>query len=131
MKNLDCLCGRSKSYLDCCGMIHTRIKEAETAEDLMRSRYVAFTKGNGQYLQKSHHPKTRPTKKEAIEIEEWSKSVDWIRLEVLKTSKGSSTDTEGTVEFKAYFYEDSRVAIIHEISYFEKELGFWRYRHQL
>ena len=131
MKNVECPCGRNNSYQHCCGLIHKGINEAETAEDLMRSRYVAFVRGNGEYLQKSHHPKTRPTKKEAIEIEEWAKSVDWIKLEVLNSTKGASTDIEGTVEFKAYFYEDSRVSIIHENSYFEKELGFWRYRYQL
>ena len=54
MKNVDCPCGRNKSYQDCCGLIHKSLKEAETAEDLMRSRYTAFVKGNGQYLQKSH-----------------------------------------------------------------------------
>ena len=128
MKNLDCPCGRNKSYQDCCALIHKSIKKAETAEDLMRSRYVAFVKGNGTYLQKSHHPKTRPSKKEAIEIEEWAKSVGWIKLEVLNSSKGSSTDTEGTVEFEAYFYEGSRVSIIHENSYFEKVSGLWKYK---
>ena len=131
MKIVDCPCGRNKIYQDCCGLIHKSLKEAETAEDLMRSRYTAFVKGNGQYLQKSHHPKTRPSKKEAIEIEEWAKSVDWIKLEVLNSTKGTSIDTEGTVEFKAYFYENSRVSIIHENSYFEKVSGLWEYKSQL
>jgi SEC-C motif-containing protein len=128
MKNLDCPCGRNKSYKDCCALILKSIKKAETAEDLMRSRYVAFVKGNGTYLQKSHHPKTRPSKKEAIEIEEWAKSVAWVKLEVLNSTRGTLTDTEGTVEFNAYFHEGSRVSIIHEKSYFQKVSGLWKYK---
>lgn len=128
MNSLDCPCGRNKSYIDCCGLIHESVKEAVTAEDLMRSRYVAFVKGNGTYLQKSHHPNTRPTKNEAVAIEKWAKSVTWLSLEIINSRKGSVEDVSGTVEFKAVFMENGRLDIIHENSYFEKDAKVWKYK---
>lgn len=127
MENL-CPCGSSKNFDTCCAVIHHDIKKAFTAEDLMRSRYAAFVKGNGIYLNKSHHSSTRPSKKEAKEIENWAVSVHWIKLEVLNFTKGLKEDATGTVEFKAYFYENEEVQIIHENSYFEKENECWMYK---
>jgi len=129
MSNLEqknCNCGRPKSYKDCCGVIHSQKIKANTAEDLMRSRYTAFTLGDGDYLMRSQHSKTRNLK-EKKEITKWAKSVNWIRLEVLKTSKGLSSDMLGTVEFKAFFFESGSVQMIHENSSFEKEGGYWVY----
>jgi len=63
----------------------------KTAEQLMRSRYSAFVLGNVEYLQKSHHSSKRPSHKEAREIKEWATSVNWIKLEVLRTVKRMGT----------------------------------------
>lgn len=127
----NCSCGRKSAYKKCCGKIHEHIKLALTAEDLMRSRYTAFTKANGTYLQESHHSKTRPSKKEAKEIEQWAGSVRWIKLEILHTARGTTIDTDGTVEFKAYFMENGLVEVIHENSFFEKESGLWKYKNAI
>ena len=126
-----CSCGRVKAYEKCCGLIHEDIKLAHTAEDLMRSRYTAFTKGNGIYLMKSHHSCTKPTNSEIKETELWTKSVSWIKLEVLSCTKGTKNDNDGTVSFKAYYMEDSKVEVIYENSYFEKENGIWFYKSAL
>lgn len=126
-----CPCGRIKSYNDCCGAIHNNNKLAITAEDLMRSRYSAFVNGNGFYLNKSHHSLTRPTKKEGQEVETWSKSVTWIELEVLSSTKGLEKDTSGTVEFNAFYLENGKVEVIYENSFFEKENGIWMYKSAL
>lgn len=125
--SVNCNCGRDVEYEKCCGVVHLDIRKAISAEDLMRSRYTAFTMANGNYLQKSHHTKTQPSKNEAKEIEAWAKSVSWIKLEVLNSTKGSDVDTTGTVEFKAYFFEEGKVSVIHENSFFEKENGVWKY----
>ena len=82
-KDSNCPCGKLKFYNNCCGAIHNNNSSATTAEDLMRSRYVAFVKGNGTYLNKSHHSSTCPSIKEGEEIEKWAKSVSWIKLDVL------------------------------------------------
>lgn len=121
-----CYCGNNKTYQDCCEVFHKNSGKTETAEQLMRSRYSAFVLGNGDYLMQSHHASTRPIK-EKKEIIKWAKSVQWIKLEVLETSKGNKNDTDGTVTFNAYFYEHGKVNVIHEKSAFIKENNHWTY----
>lgn len=123
---MNCYCGNTILYSECCGKIHHNIHQALTAEQLMRSRYSAFVLANGDYLMQSHHSSTRPIK-EKKEIVKWAKSVQWIKLEVLETSKGKPDDTDGIVTFNAYFYEKGKVDIIHEKSAFLKENNHWTY----
>lgn len=123
---MHCPCGNSKSYLDCCAIAHKNIAAVNTAEQLMRSRYTAFTMANGDYLMESHHSTTRPLKEKKA-IETWAKSVSWIRLEILQTSLGNENDTKGIVSFNAYYFENGKVNVIHEKSAFVKENGYWVY----
>ncbi len=123
----NCYCGRPTSYASCCKKIHDDITTAATAEDLMRSRYSAFVLAKGDYLQKSHHSTTRPSSKEKKSIIQWATSVNWMKLEVLHTSKGTPQDTEGTVAFKAFYYDHEGMQMIHEHSMFTKEQGHWVY----
>ena len=51
MKN--CKCGNIKKYDECCGIAHKSLKYVKTAEQLMRSRYTAFTMHDGDYLMES------------------------------------------------------------------------------
>ena len=124
MKN--CNCGNSKTYTKCCGLAHQSLKIVKTAEQLMRSRYTAFTLANGDYLMESHHVSTRPIK-EIESIVAWAKSVEWVELKILFTSKGVASDNEGTVSFKAYFKENETLSCIEENSKFIKENGCWYY----
>ncbi len=123
---MTCYCGNLKPYTDCCEKAHKNIHEAKTAEQLMRSRYSAFVLANGDYLMQSHHTTTRPLK-EKKSIVKWAKSVQWIKLDVLETSEGTSTDNEGTVTFNAYYYQNGKVDVIHETSKFVKENKHWSY----
>lgn len=123
---MDCYCGNAKDYTNCCERVHKNINEALTAEQLMRSRYSAFVLANGDYLMQSHHSTTRPIKEKKA-IADWATSVQWIKLEVLETSKGKKNDLEGTVTFNAYFYESGKVQVIHEKSTFLKENNTWKY----
>lgn len=54
-----CECGSGKSYVACCGRLHAGAP-ARDAEELMRSRYCAFSRGNVPYLQRSWAAETRP-----------------------------------------------------------------------
>ena len=123
---MNCYCGTTKSYQDCCEVFHRNNGKTETAEQLMRSRYSAFVLADGDYLMATHHSSTRPTKEKKA-IVKWAKSVQWIKLEVLDTSKGSKDNIEGTVTFNAYFFENGKVDIIHEKSAFVKENEQWFY----
>ncbi len=123
---MDCYCGSNKEYTDCCEIAHNDLSAVKTAEQLMRSRYTAYVMANGNYLMRSHHSATRPTK-EKNAIVNWAKSVNWIRLEVLEKSKGSQKDNEGNVSFKAYYFEDGKVEVISENSAFTREDSNWVY----
>ncbi|MFT5847710.1 MAG: SEC-C motif-containing protein [Psychroserpens sp.] len=123
---MNCYCGNSKTYNACCGVFHLNNGKTETAEQLMRSRYSAFVLAKGDYLMQTHHSSTRPIS-EKKEIVKWAKSVDWIKLEVLETTKGLEGDEDGTVTFNAYFYENGSLELIHEKSTFLKENDIWYY----
>lgn len=124
---MQCPCNPNKKYTECCKIAHNNIANVTSAEQLMRSRYSAFVLANIEYLQKSHHSSTRPKNREKKEILAWTKSVEWIKLEVINTTKGQKNDNTGTVEFKAYFLENGLMDIIHENSAFCKENNHWVY----
>lgn len=124
---MNCHCCSNKPFEACCQPIIEGQRQADTAEELMRSRYTAFVVADINYLMNSHHPKTRPVK-ERKSILRWTKSVKWIKLEVHQTKAGQINDTEGWVQFTAYFIEDGKVDTIHENSYFTKENGKWYYK---
>jgi SEC-C motif-containing protein len=117
---MQCPCNPNKKYSDCCQKAHQNIHSVSSSEALMRSRYSAFVLANIDYLQKSHHSSTRPSKREKKEILAWTKAVNWIKLEVLHA-------TETSVEFKAFFMENGNIDVIHENSVFCKENDHWVY----
>jgi SEC-C motif-containing protein len=125
MQNL-CPCGSSLSYTACCEPIISGRKDAVTAQELMRSRYSAFTQANVDYLMRSHSAKTRPIK-ERTSIEKWAKSVVWMGLTIINTQAGEATDEIGYVEFKALYLENGTPEQIHEKSLFQRENGKWVY----
>ena len=125
MQNL-CPCGSSNSYETCCEPIITGRKNADTALELMRSRYVAFTQANIDYLMQSHFSKTRPSK-ERKSIGKWAKLVNWMGLTIVNTQAGELNDKEGFVEFKAVFIENGKLEQIHEKSFFQRENQKWVY----
>lgn len=121
-----CPCGAGMIYSLCCYKGHSAIENIETAEELMCSRYSAYVMADIEYLIKSHHSSTCPIH-EKEEILKWTKAVEWLKLEVLNSSKGLKDDVEGTVEFKAYFKEDGQTSVIHENSKFVREHKHWVY----
>jgi SEC-C motif-containing protein len=122
-----CYCNSKKTYSVCCEPIILGKQDAETAEQLMRSRYSAFVVANVNYLMDSHHPNTRPLK-ERKSMLKWTKSLTWISLEIISKQKGQQMDTEGNVEFRALYIENGNIEYIHENSYFVKENNKWFYK---
>ena len=119
MKN-SCYCGSGDSFSDCCEPFIKGSKNAPTAEKLMRSRYSAYASQEADYLFATTHISTRKYHSKS-DILELSKSNNWLRLEILHAS-------ENSVEFKAYFLDNSLKANIHhEKSAFKFEDGKWFY----
>jgi len=115
-----CFCGSQKNFSSCCELYIKGTEKAPTATVLMRSRYSAYATQEIDYLIKTTHISTRKNH-EKSDISEWSKSNTWLRLEILQAS-------ENTVEFKAYYLDQSLQAIVHhEKSAFKFENGSWFY----
>jgi len=121
-----CPCGSNRLYEECCEPIISAKKEAVTCEELMRSRYSAFTSANVEYLMRSHHTKTRQLK-ESNRIKKWAESVQWMGLVILGTEAGQAADVTGYVEFRALYFEAGKLRQIHEKSLFKRENLKWVY----
>jgi SEC-C motif-containing protein len=120
---MTCICGSNKNFEECCEAVILGKRDAVSPEELMRSRYTAYVLGNGAYLVKSSIKQNRH--EEDIDlIEEFSKNVKWLKLEVLHVSQ---QELKGEVEFKAYYLENSDIVLLHERSEFEKHDGVWEY----
>ena len=117
-----CPCGNEKSYSECCMPIVQGRRMAETAEQLMRSRYTAFCKEDNEYLLASWATETRPKQLDNDEV-----PVKWISLEVLGTEEGAPQDHSGTVNFIASFIVSGHLCHLQEKSRFTKEDGVWFY----
>ena len=115
-----CPCDRDATYAACCRpLLHGR--EAETAEQLMRSRYTAFAVGDLAHVFRTWHPRTRPR--------DLTLPTDrsWTGLRVLSTRDGGSGDETGTVEFAATYETRSGTAVQHEVSRFGRRARRWVY----
>lgn len=115
-----CYCGNNVSFQNCCEPYIKGIKNASTAEVLMRSRYSAFATGAANYLVNTTHISKRRfhNKKDILD---WSQANKWLKLEVLAS-------TENTVTFKAYYLDENLKAQVHyEHSTFKLENEKWFY----
>lgn len=121
-QNNNCLCGSLVEYKSCCGVFHNSNKHVLTAEALMRSRFTAYAYKHSRYLLNTWDISTRPK-----HINFSNDNNQWLRLEILRTKKGMLKDEKGLVEFKAYFFEDNALCVLHEVSCFIKQLGQWYY----
>ncbi len=122
-----CYCNSNLTFSECCEPIILGKRDAETAEQLMRSRYSGYVVANVDYLMTSHHSSTRPLREKQA-ILKWTKSIKWVALEIIAHQNGLATDTDGVVEFKALYLENGKMGCIHENSYFVKENGVWYYK---
>ncbi len=115
-----CYCGNNVSFQNCCEPYIKGIKNAPTAETLMRSRYSAFATGAADYLVNTTHISKRRLHNKK-DILDWSQANKWLKLEVLAT-------TENTVTFKAYYLDENLKAQVHyEHSTFKLENEKWFY----
>jgi len=117
----NCPCLSGEQYGHCCGRYHRGDAEAPTAEQLMRSRYSAFVVLDAGYLLRTWDPDTRP---DGLELDP---ATEWRRLDIVSTSRGGPLDTEGIVEFKAYFRHDGERGVQHETSRFVRRDRRWYY----
>lgn len=115
-----CPCGNALQYENCCEPYHLKVKNAPTAEALMRSRYSAFVVVDADYLfATTHASKRKGSSKDAYMKS--AKNTKWLKLEIV--SAGFDT-----VEFKAFYVNSKfQTEVLHEKSNFKLEDGKWYY----
>ncbi len=118
-----CPCGSGQAYAECCGRYIDEQAFPSTPEELMRSRYTAYTRLNMAYLAATVKPPAADHFN-AGEALEWARQVKWLRLEVLSSQAEAD---QGTVEFKAHYSDQGQELCLHERSAFRREGRQWYY----
>lgn len=112
-----CLCDSGKEFEECCGPIIKGDKPAQSAEELMRSRYSAYVLKDGQYL----YDTCSNQLKNVDDIEGIkTQSIQWLGLKVIQSSSNEVT-------FMAYYKEQNNLGVMKESSQFIMEDGAWKY----
>lgn len=125
MATNNCPCGSPTPYEACCGVYHQGSKKPLTAIALMKSRYAAYAKKEINYLLQTTHPGLDTVYED---LEAWANSTTWTRLEILTSSDGLAHQSNGRIEFKAYYLDQAtKTHQHHEKSEFSKIDGQWYY----
>ena len=124
MADATCPCGGPGAYADCCEPLHDRVREAETAEQLMRSRYSAYAMGRDDHVFRTWHPRTRPADLAETGLD---RSTRWIGLRVVEVVDGGPGDDEGIVCFEADWIAGGTTSTMRERSRFGRRAGRWVY----
>ena len=115
------------SYRSCYGPLHSGDQRAETAEQLMRSRYSAFARGEIDYLLATHPEPDVPVQQRRLALERSCRQTRWLGLTVLALSAGGPRDLEEKGQFEARY----RGGVLKEESLFQRrdgtEDGPWLY----
>jgi SEC-C motif domain protein len=101
--------------------LHRGAAAAETAEELMRSRYAAYALGETGYVFRTWHPRTRP------DVVTHNPTTRWTGLRVLGTDAGGAGDATGEVTFVATYDAARGAGELRERSRFERRGGRWVY----
>ena len=115
-----CPCGRGFSYGDCCGQFHHGRVKADTAEQLMRSRYSAYAMGKVEYLLATHPDDQTPLVQRRRALRSSCRQTRWLGLTILEVTAGGREDSEGTVCFEAQFSAEGQKGILRETSLFQR-----------
>lgn len=118
METAPCPCG-GDSFGTCCGPILAG-RPATGPEQVMRSRYTAFSLGDAHHLQESWSPRTRP---DEMTLDE---TTEWLGLTVEEATEDGA---RGTVRFRARWRDSTsgERGELAEHSRFHRVAGRWYY----
>lgn len=115
MKSEHCPCQSGLAYNACCEPFHQGKKFPITAEQLMRSRYCAYTQPNIDYIINTTVPSQQPLL-DRDAMQQWGESTAWAGLEIIQHQPISKQHS--AVEFKAFFNTETGKQAHHEHSLF-------------
>ncbi len=119
---MGCHCGADVDYSRCCGRFLEGDELPATAEELMRSRYVAYKLGDFDYMERTQ---VDPFDRETAQF--WFGKIEWIGLRIKSVEGGGEGDREGVVEFVATYTLDGHRFEHRERSQFIRVDGGWKY----
>lgn len=129
-----CPCHSGKKYDQCCEPFHKGEKNPETALQLMRSRYSAYTISMADYIIQTTHPDNPSYKKDH---QQWKRDIlrfcnftEFRDLEISEFSESANGEScdEAYVTFTAYLDQNQQDTTFTERSRFLKVNGKWLYR---
>ncbi|WP_076419125.1 YchJ family protein [Colwellia sp. UCD-KL20] len=120
-----CPCGSNTEYKKCCEPLILKKINAESPEQLMRSRYSAYALKHSEYIYETYSNASKKLQS-LKDIAIWAKQTDWLNLRILNTSEYEHNSTP-TVTFEALYKNNGIFYKMSEKSAFIKEEGFWRY----
>ncbi|MDJ0776990.1 MAG: YchJ family metal-binding protein [Gammaproteobacteria bacterium] len=115
---MKCPCGSKLDLADCCQPFLEGSALPASAEQLMRSRYTAFTLQRMDYVDATWHADFRPADPGKGD------SPRWLELAVIDSKPGTRS---AQVEFEARYLAGGRVNAVHERSSFCFEQDRWWY----
>src|SRR5690606_15936314 len=101
-------------------------RPAETAEDLMRSRYTAYVEGAVDYVLETTCAAARATIDRAA-LADYCRGLRGMALTIGETVAGGPEDDHGVVVFAATLKSQGRRFVQRERSRFAREDGRWVY----
>lgn len=111
MDKENCPCGSDLKYSTCCEPIIKGERNAQSALELMKSRYSAYVKCEIDYIIQSTAASERSSYSKN-DILKWAQESIWLKLEIIDF-------TVNTVEFKAFYHNSKgKLEIHHEFSTF-------------
>ncbi len=122
-----CPCGSKLKYINCCQSFIDHKLMPQTPEQLMRSRYTAYSLANIDYIQETMLGDALQDF-DAVDAREWAQSIKWLKLEVIRSNM--IAENKAIVEFIAYYRHQNKKHQLHEISQFELINQRWYYTGQ-
>lgn len=122
MSELACPCGLG-NYAECCQPLHLGQAKAQTAEQLMRSRYSAFAQHFVDYIVQTT-ARGQQQHLDVPAIADWAKANQWLGLEIVQAQEKLDKN-HAQVEFKAHYHDGKQAQVHHEVSHFVKFEQTW------
>lgn len=136
---MECPCGSQFDSENCCqkyipNIANRAVLLPKTPEQLMRSRYFAYTQGNAEYIYKTY-AKSSQTEQSIAEIKQWANQCKWLKLTVynqVNSNAGELASNYGFVEFSVFYIQQDSLFEMREKSRFIQEQDdnnqlAWRY----
>lgn len=118
-----CPCQSHLLYQDCCQPFHLNEKLPKNAEQLMRSRYSAYTLCNIDYIVQTTLPAQQPFLDRQA-MQDWAEHTKWCGL-TIHAHHPQISKIHSLVDFSADFQTDDSIEHHHELSLFVRLQNRW------